>query len=761
MGKSGGQGKGKVKRRDFGFGNALIRKQAAGARGGASEREEVNMKSILDASALDDFVHTAVLNDGEVEVHRVHKNDSFLVQPTVHVNLQTMSTRNFDYEHLKIPRKPAWSRDMTAEQVERNERDAFLEWRREIATMESAHPDLKVTPFEKNLQVWRQLWRVLERSDFAIQIVDARNPTLYFSRDLMKYASEHSPPRPMMLLINKADFLTEYQRRAWAQHLNKAGIRFAFYSAAVEMRRLDDIVRAANRSARMLDGQPVEGEGDGEEEAEPVPYGKDAPVEAIEALVHDIAEFWKVDVMPNIEQVSMNRYAEDDEPVEAEAEVVEGDGDRSVFVFGDHSTAASVTAPVKSSSSKQSAVERMEEEERLRRVSRVLTRNDLELLLVMLPQRLGLVGQERHGGRICAGMLGFPNVGKSSVINTLMSASRATHGVVRVGVSSTPGKTKHFQTLQVSEELMLCDCPGLVFPSFMNNTGQMLCSGILPINQMRDYVAPAEVIATRVPIHLLDAAYGMRIKRELDVKDSPDRPPNASELLCAYCAVKGLITSSTGRWDEFRACKEILIDFNDGRILFVAPPTANGKVLTDERRWLQETERTMMRSERVAERIALRKIKEADAEMKEVVEVDEATPAGGMVFGGENFEFVEDEAAVLGEGVEDGAEDVGSTKREHKRTKMWGKKNKKLRNKNPYDEENGAVSYTAYSTNRNLAGPGGPKEKVKRHSVGQQYGTPYTRTTLPHYQDKMISAAGSSKVESVPAVATASSSSSS
>lgn len=55
-------------------------------------------------------------------------------------------------------------------------------------------------------------------------------------------------------------------------------------------------------------------------------------------------------------------------------------------------------------------------------------RNDLELLLVLLPQRLGLKAQEKHGGRICAGMLGFPNVGKSSVINTLMSASRATHG---------------------------------------------------------------------------------------------------------------------------------------------------------------------------------------------------------------------------------------------------------------------------------------------------------------------------------------------
>lgn len=36
------------------------------------------------------------------------------------------------------------------------------------------------------------------------------------------------------------------------------------------------------------------------------------------------------------------------------------------------------------------------------------------------------------------GMVGYPNVGKSSTINAL-------NGVKRVAVSKTPGKTKHFQ----------------------------------------------------------------------------------------------------------------------------------------------------------------------------------------------------------------------------------------------------------------------------------------------------------------------------
>jgi large subunit GTPase 1 len=39
--------------------------------------------------------------------------------------------------------------------------------------------------------------------------------------------------------------------------------------------------------------------------------------------------------------------------------------------------------------------------------------------------------------RLMVGMVGYPNVGKSSVINVLC-------GRKRVGVASMPGKTKHF-----------------------------------------------------------------------------------------------------------------------------------------------------------------------------------------------------------------------------------------------------------------------------------------------------------------------------
>jgi len=50
--------------------------------------------------------------------------------------------------------------------------------------------EVGVTPFEKNLEVWRQLWRVLERSDLVCQVLDARDPLRYRCADLDNYVEE-------------------------------------------------------------------------------------------------------------------------------------------------------------------------------------------------------------------------------------------------------------------------------------------------------------------------------------------------------------------------------------------------------------------------------------------------------------------------------------------------------------------------------------------------------------------------------------------
>ena len=95
----------------------------------------------------------------------------------------------------------------------------------------------------------------------------------------------------------------------------------------------------------------------------------------------------------------------------------------------------------------------------------------------------------------------------------------------------------------------------------------------------------------------------------------------------------------------------------------------------------------------------------------------------------------------LEEELEMGA-DGSKPKREHQ-LKHWGKKNRKLKAKNPYAEENGKVAYQAFSTNRGV----GPKDSARKSSMKTTRavysssgarettggGTTFTRQSLPHH----------------------------
>ncbi len=151
-------------------------------------------------------------------------------------------------ERLRVPRRPEWTNATTRSQLERAEKDGFLEWRRGLAELQEG-VGLVLTPFERNLEVWRQLWRVIERSHLVVQIVDARNPLRFRCEDLEKYVaslgigstngieyleedSEAKGPRRNLLLINKADLLDDQQRKYWAEYFDAQGIQYAFFSAA-------------------------------------------------------------------------------------------------------------------------------------------------------------------------------------------------------------------------------------------------------------------------------------------------------------------------------------------------------------------------------------------------------------------------------------------------------------------------------------------------------------------------------------------------
>ena len=157
--------------------------------------------------------------------------------------------------------------------------------------------------------------------------------------------------------------------------------------------------------------------------------------------------------------------------------------------------------------------------------SHVFDRSEImEILRFKAQSRL-----KNYDNRLMVGMVGYPNVGKSSIINVLCQTKR-------VGVAAMPGKTKHFQTLNLEGNICLCDCPGLVFPSFANSKAEMMCCGVLPIDTVKDYISPLSLIVHRIPKNVLEGHY--RIK----LPPTTSKKYTATIFLQVFAAKKGYVT---------------------------------------------------------------------------------------------------------------------------------------------------------------------------------------------------------------------------
>jgi large subunit GTPase 1 len=144
-------------------------------------------------------------------------------------------------------------------------------------------------------------------------------------------------------------------------------------------------------------------------------------------------------------------------------------------------------------------------------------------------------------------------------------------GAKKVAVAATPGKTKHFQTIILENGVVLYDCPGLVFPNFAASKAELVLNGILPIDQLREWCSPAELLIQRIPRDILQRTYGIVLPKP-HVEEDPDRRLTASELLSSFALSRGFRTSFHGNPDESRAARIILKDYVNGKLLFCCPP---------------------------------------------------------------------------------------------------------------------------------------------------------------------------------------------
>ncbi|XP_041377830.1 large subunit GTPase 1 homolog [Gigantopelta aegis] len=555
----------------FGHGK-LIRSQGANSFLHTSELNDgydwgrLNLQSVTEQSNLDDFLTTAQLAGTEFTAEKL--NITF-VDPVKNTGLLTSDEKQKIAEAqeenrnlLCIPRRPPWDETTTRDELDLRERDAFLQWRRQLAQLQEVE-HIVMTPYEKNLDFWRQLWRVIERSDIVVQIVDARNPLLFRSEDLEKYVKEVGDHKLNLLLINKADFLTDEQRETWADYFTFFGVKVAFWSALQE-------------TSVGKDEESIETETEQKSVTEEKKNGKDSLSSDVNDLEKDtedktcdIEKYSKVnDNAKNTVLVTEGRSQEnvnDSDKTECDIPLAKMNVDAKEFNSDISKTDSAEVMDidrVENSSSEVKETCRGDNSSGdgtdILNSPKVLTSAELVSLLRNIHK-----GPTVLDNVTTIGMVGYPNVGKSSTINAILKEKK-------VPVSATPGRTKHFQTLYLDSDLMLCDCPGLVFPSFVSTKAQLVISGILPVDQMREHIPPVSLVCDLIPRHILKLVYNINLPLPEECDDENIKP-TAHELLNVYGCTRGFMTSK-GLPDGPRSSRYILKDFVNGRLLYCHPP---------------------------------------------------------------------------------------------------------------------------------------------------------------------------------------------
>jgi len=168
---------------------------------------------------------------------------------------------------------------------------------------------------------------------------------------------------------------------------------------------------------------------------------------------------------------------------------------------------------------------------------------------------------------ITVGMVGFPNVGKSTVINALFGAKKCS-------MSRTPGHTKHFQTLELTGyNITLCDCPGLVMPSIVASKSHLVVNGVVPLDHLREWDSPTQIILEKMGMPTLLKLY----KAENAFSKMPNhirettRYPEAREFLMALATARRHLLRSEVPDTHF-AAKKLLRDYCTGAVVHCELP---------------------------------------------------------------------------------------------------------------------------------------------------------------------------------------------
>jgi nuclear GTP-binding protein len=164
-----------------------------------------------------------------------------------------------------------------------------------------------------------------------------------------------------------------------------------------------------------------------------------------------------------------------------------------------------------------------------------------------------------HANRkqISVGFIGYPNTGKSSIINTLRKKAVCTTAPI-------PGETKVWQYITLTRRIYLIDCPGIVPPNPSDTDEQLLLRGVVRVENVEN---PSQYMATmlaRCQKKHLARTYGMTTWESED------------DFLETLARKSGRLLKG-GEPDFDGVARMVLNDFLRGKIPWhMPPPKADG-----------------------------------------------------------------------------------------------------------------------------------------------------------------------------------------
>lgn len=205
--------------------------------------------------------------------------------------------------------------------------------------------------------------------------------------------------------------------------------------------------------------------------------------------------------------------------------------------------------------------------------------------------------------QISVGFIGYPNVGKSSVINTLRSKKVCK-------VAPIAGETKVWQYITLMRRIFLIDCPGIVYPSAETDTEKVL-KGVVRVELVQN---PEDYIEDVIK----------RVRKEYLVKTyKVDGWDTATEFLEKLAARTGKLLKK-GEPDVNQVARMVLNDWQRGKLPFYVAPEGFEIPLTkqiniDEPKEVSSANNNKNGEEAASEIMNLEKEKEDDKETEKSV----------------------------------------------------------------------------------------------------------------------------------------------